>query len=250
MTEEKIRAVLRDFGVTKKEAEIYLFLAKHGSLTGGEITKRSKTHKAGVYRTLASLQRKGLVTPTLESPARFTAVNFESLIDLNIRAKQEEARKLESARKELLGYWRNIRQPTAEPTMEKFTVIEGNRKIYPKISQMITETKSQLSTISTVQGLLRAETLGLFDVMLSHPLRKQIQFRFLTDLSIQNLKAVKNLLKKIPKTKFNLKGRNPQLGLQLAPRMVIRDNEEIVFFITPREESSSTGQDEIGRAHV
>lgn len=244
MTEEKIRAVLRDFGVTKKEAEIYLFLAKHGSLTGGEITKRSKTHKAGVYRTLASLQRKGLVTPTLESPARFTAVNFESLIDLNIRAKQEEARKLESARKELLGYWRNIRQPTAEPTMEKFTVIEGNRKIYPKISQMITETKSQLSTISTVQGLLRAETLGLFDVMLSHPLRKQIQFRFLTDLSIQNLKAVKNLLKKIPKTKFNLKGRNPQLGLQLAPRMVIRDNEEIVFFITPREESSSTGQDE------
>ena len=244
LSEEIAREVLRDFGVTKKEAEIYLFLAKHGSLTSGEITKRSKTHKAVVYRTLASLQSKGLVTPTLEAPARFTAVNFETIIDLNIRAKQEEARKLESTKKELLNYWRNIRQTTAEPTLEKFTVVEGNHKIYPKISQMIKETKNQLSTVSTVPGLLRAESLGLFDVMLSHPLRREIQFRFLTDLSIQNLQAVKNLLKKIPKTKFNLKGRNPKLGLQLAPRMVIRDNEEIIFFVTPSENESATGQDE------
>jgi sugar-specific transcriptional regulator TrmB len=244
LTEEKVRMVLHDFGVTEKEAEIYIFLAKHGSMKGGEISKRAKTHKALVYRILGSLQKKGFVESTLEVPARFTAVNFETVIDLNIRAKQEEARKLESTKKELLSYWRNVRQATAEPTPEKFTVIEGSHKIYPKISQMIRETKNQLSAVSTVPGLLRAESLGLFEDMLSHPLRKEIQFRFLTDLSVQNLEAVKNLLKKITKTKFNLKGRNPQLGLQLAPRMVIRDHEEILFFITPMEDASATGRDE------
>jgi hypothetical protein len=58
------------------------------------------------------------------------------------------------------------------------------------------------------------------------------------------LDAVKTLLKKTPKTNFNFKGRNPELGLQLAPRMVIRDAEEIIFFITPGLSVSMTGQDE------
>lgn len=244
MAEEKIEEVLRDFGVTAKEAEIYIFLAKHGALKGGEISKRTKTHKALVYRILSSLQGKGLVTATLEVPARFAAVNFEAIIDLRIKSKQEEARQLEDARKDLLSYWKGISQSVTEQALEKFAVIEGSHKIYPKISQMIKETRNQLSTVSTVPGFLRAERFGLFDAIMAHSMRKEIRFRFLTDLSSQNLDAVKNLLKKVPKTKFNLKGRNPKLGLQLAPRMVIRDNEEIIIFITPRPDASATEQDE------
>jgi hypothetical protein len=41
-------------------------------------------------------------------------------------------------------------------------IIEGNSRIYPKISQMIKETKSKLSAVSTVPGLLRADQFGLF----------------------------------------------------------------------------------------
>jgi sugar-specific transcriptional regulator TrmB len=106
LTEEKVREVLKDFGVTAKEAEIYIFLAKHGTLKAREISRGAKTHKALVYRILASLENKGLVTPTLEAPARFTTVNFEALIDLNIKAKREEAALLENTKKELLDYWK------------------------------------------------------------------------------------------------------------------------------------------------
>jgi sugar-specific transcriptional regulator TrmB len=90
-----IKKVLTDYGLTDKEADIYIFLAKHGVLKGGEIVTRMKTHRALVYRILKSLQTKGLVETTLESPARFSAVPFETFLDLNIKAKRDEAALIE-----------------------------------------------------------------------------------------------------------------------------------------------------------
>src|SRR3972149_5185600 len=129
-----------------------------------------------------------------------------------------------------------------EPPLGKFVVIEGTHKIYPRITQMIKDTKSKLSAVATVPGLAHADQFGIFDAIFTHPLRSKIQFRFLTDLSSQNLGAMKTVLKRIPDNGFNLKGRTPDLGLQ-SPRMVIRDAEEILFFITPRPDAPTTEQD-------
>ena len=245
MTEEKIRAVLRDFGVTEKEAEIYLFLAKQGVLKGGEISRRSKTHKALIYRILASLQSKGLVTHTLEAPARFMAVNFETVIDLNIKAKREEAALLENTKKELLGYWKNISEIASEQALEKFAVIEGSNKIYPKISQMIRECKEQFDVVTSVPSLTRADQYGVLEAAFHHPSRSKIQFRFLTELNEENMSAFKSLLTKTPKKGFNFKGRNPHLGMSLFPRMVIRDSEETLFFMTPTGSKERGKEDEV-----
>ncbi|HDQ06039.1 MAG TPA: hypothetical protein ENN36_04875, partial [Candidatus Bathyarchaeota archaeon] len=46
-----------------------------------------------------------------------------------------------------------------------------------------------------------------------------------------------------PKSGFNLKARNPELGLRLFPRMITRDNEEILFFTTPR--TDKTGNNDV-----
>ena len=245
MGEKTIKKVLQDFGLTEKEAEIYVFLAKRGALKGGEIARRNKTNKAEVYRILKSLQTKGVIEATLESPTRFVAVKLETVIDLNIRVKLEEAASIENAKKDLLGYWKSINKTELDPQIEKFLVIEGNKKIYPKIAQMINETKSQLSTISSVAGLVQADLLGLFDAAFNHPLKSKLQFRFLTELSKQNVDAIKTILKGRPSGSFRFKGRNPDLGLRLFPRMVIRDDEEIMFYITPKADKPAT---EIGDA--
>ncbi len=246
MGDEKVRKVLKSFGLTEKETEVYIFLAKHGVKRSGEIAKGLKTHRAEVYRMLKSLQTKGLTQPTLESPTRFTTVPFETVIDSFIKTKREEAASVESAKRDLLEDWKIISRRELEPQPEKFVVIEGNRKIYPKILQMIKETENQFSVIATVPSLVHTEQFGLFDAAFAHPLKTKIQFRFLTELSEQNLNFVKTLLKRIPKRGFNFKGRNPALGLTLSPRMVMRDEKEILFFITPRPDSSAPEQEETG----
>jgi sugar-specific transcriptional regulator TrmB len=243
--EETITKILRNLELTEKEAEVYVFLSKHGVLKCSEIAKGMKRHKAQIYRILKILQTKGLVEPTLEAPARFTAVPFERVLDLSIKAKRDEAAQMETTKNEILTYWKTIRRPELEPSLQKFVVIEGNSKIYTKIAQMIKETKTQLSAVATIAGLLRADQFGLFDNILIHPLDSKIEFRFLTDLSSQSTNSVKNFLKKMPTTKISLRDRRPEMGMQLSPRMVIQDEEEALFFITPRNDASNDSSDEV-----
>jgi sugar-specific transcriptional regulator TrmB len=235
LSDATVNKFLRDFGLTKKETEVYIFLAKRGALRSGEIVKGLNTHKGEVYRVLRSLQTKGLVESTIEFPTRFTAVPFETALDSFIKVKREEVISVEKARQELLKDWKSISKTGVELPLEKFVVIKGNRRIYPKILQMIQKTRNNFSAVSTVAGLLRADQFGLFDAIFGNPLKSKIKFRFITELSHQDLDAAKVLLKRIPRTGFDFKGRNPELGLQLSLRMIIRDEEEILFFITSKE---------------
>jgi len=241
--EESVRGILNSFGITEKESEVYIFLARHGVLKCGEIAKGMKRHTAQIYRVLKILQNKGLIEATLESPTRFTAVSFETIINLSIKAKQDEATQIEKTKKDVLDYWKNIGQSRLEDSPEKFVVIEGRNKIYPKIAQMIKDTKNQFSAISSVRSLLLADQFDVFDVANNHPSKSKIQFRFLTELSSQNVNAVKTLLSNAPAAELNFKGRNPNAGLKLSPQMVIKDNEETLFFMSPRTDTSASKED-------
>jgi sugar-specific transcriptional regulator TrmB len=244
--EKTVENVLKDFGLTEKEVEVYVFLAKHGVLKSREVARQIRKDKAQVLRILKSLQSKGLVESTLEAPKRFTAVPFENVLDAFVKAKRDEAALIESTKKDLLLYWKSIGKTRPEAPLEKFVVIEGTNKIYSKISQMITETKNQLLTISTIPSLIRADQLGLFDAVSSHPLRSNVQLRFLTELSGQSSNAITALLEKASKARINFRWKNPDLGLRPFPRMVIRDDEEVLLFITPRAETPRDKQVDTG----
>jgi sugar-specific transcriptional regulator TrmB len=245
LSEETLRTVLRHFGLTETESGIYLFLAKHEALTGTEIAGQIKKDKAQVFRALKSLQTKGLAESTLEVPARFSPVSFERVVESTIKAKKDEAAHIESSKQELLDYWKNISKSKLDFNSEKFMVIEGRSNIYHKIGQIIKETKNQFSTITTVNGLIRADQFGLYDIAFKNPQKSTIEFRFLTDISKENASTVKAILNKTLKKGVMIRGRNPDLGLGLFPRMVIRDNEEIVIFITHRNALSSEEQDDL-----
>jgi sugar-specific transcriptional regulator TrmB len=245
VSKEDLLKVLKDFGLTDTEAEIYLFLARHESLKGTEIARLIKKDKAQVYHILKSLQAKGLVESTLEAPVRFIPVPFERIVESTIKSKKDEAAQIERDKDDLLKYWGSINKNKIDLTTEKFVVIEGRHKVYSKITQMIKETKNQFSIITTVNALVRADQFGLYDAAFKNPLKSKIEFRFLTELSNQNLKVIKEILKKTSKKGINFRGRNPDLGLSLFPRMVIRDKEETVFFLAPRTANPTEENDEM-----
>jgi sugar-specific transcriptional regulator TrmB len=70
LSQENLKNALQNFGATEKEAEVYIFLSKHGTLGTGQIAKQMKKNRGLVYRILHSLEQKRLVEATLESPAR------------------------------------------------------------------------------------------------------------------------------------------------------------------------------------
>jgi sugar-specific transcriptional regulator TrmB len=242
--EEPVRRILKSIGLTEKEIDIYIFLAKHDTLKGIEISKRTRIDKAEVYRILKSLQSKGFVQSTLEAPARFTTEPFDKVIDIFIKARRDEAALVENAKQNLINDWAKIKKSASEQIIEKFVVIEGDNKIFPRIYQLVKETKNQLSLVLPTRDLLRAAQFGLLDAFQKTSMRLQTSYRLLTEFTNDELGLTKTLFSRLSQSGQNFEGRTPELGLFLFPRMVIRDDDEIILFIAPKREAlqRETGQ--------
>ena len=235
MSQEKILKTLEYFGLTKPDAQVYIFLGKRGPQRAIDIAKSLRVPRQTLYRAIKHLQSKGIITATITHPAKFAAVPFERVLDLFAKAKAEEVHRIEQDKNSLLSDWRSIAIAEVADQSPKFTVLEGRNFIYPRLKQMIEETKNQLLIVSTVPGLVRANQFGLIDAAFRRASRTQMRFRFLTELSDQNLKAMKLLLEKVPK-ETSFEGRTPELGLKLISRMLIKDDEEAAFFVNKEDD--------------
>ena len=238
MSHERVLKTLVDLGLTQQDSKLYLFLSKKGLQRGRDLISGLKITKQQLYRSLKTLQSRGIVNATLEHPARFNAIPLEKLLDLFLRAKIEETQRLQQDKAEILSEWQSVAIEENSYAVPKFNVIEGRSSIYPKIQQMIQETRNRLSTVTTVQALIQASRFGLFDFALRHALKSKIQFRFLTEVPSENANIMRNLLKQLTNARINFEGRTPDSGSTLLPRMVIRDEEESLFFITPKTNTS------------
>lgn len=223
MSQERALKALLDIGLTRMDSQVYMFLAKKGPQKGRDLFRGLKMSKPQLYRSLKTLQSKGIVSATFERPNRFFAVPFEKGLDMFIKAKTEEAQRMQQNKDEILSDWHSVEIGENIDASARFTVIVGRNYIYAKILQMIKETKSQLSIISTVQGLVRVSESGLFDTDARYPLKSRIQFRFLTEVSHKNLEAMKNLLKRKPNNGCRVEWRDIGSGLGVFPGSVIRD---------------------------
>ncbi len=242
--EEIIHKILRDSGLTQLEIEVYVFLARHGVLKSREVARQMKKDKGLVLRVLKNLQAKGMAEPTLETPQRFSAIPFEKVLEEFVKARREEAALIEKTKKELLLHWKGVGKTTSEVPVDKFIVIEGSQRIRAKILKMIAETKRQFSTTSAPAGLHWADKIGLLEVVANHPRKSQIQFRFLSETPTQITTAAEPFIKRAKMSGVILRKRNSNLGGKLSPRMVIRDEDELVLFFTPTGNSEAEGPSE------
>jgi sugar-specific transcriptional regulator TrmB len=241
MSKETIILALKDFGLTKKEVEVYILLAKKGPLKGTEIAKQIKRNRGQVYRILKSLQKKGFVEVTLEYPKRFVAVTFEKVLEIFAKIKRNELAKIEEGTEILISDWERISKTDTEDSLEKFVVIEGNKKIYRKITDMIEQTKNSYLAIMPISDFVRAEQFGVFESAKLPQKKMDVEFCVLTNLTEENLKAFK-LLRTELKPNINVKTRNPDFGMSLFPRMIIND-QEILVFISSTKQSSKNKRD-------
>lgn len=84
---DEINAI-KELGLTENEANIYLTLLTHGSLTAGKVTKHSGIHRRSIYDCLDRLISKGLVSYVTKGRNRYyQATNPEHLNEI-VKDKQ------------------------------------------------------------------------------------------------------------------------------------------------------------------
>ena len=96
---------LESLGLKRLDAEVYVYLAQHDPKKARDIAKASETYKRQLYRSLKSLQRKGMISASQERPARFSAVPFDKVLDQFMEGNREEANRVEEDKEKILSIW-------------------------------------------------------------------------------------------------------------------------------------------------
>jgi len=105
---ERVLKILHDFGLQKKEAKIYIYLAKKGPKTEENLMTTLSLNKYELNFILEKLQTKGIVMLTTEQKALFSALTFEEILDLYVKNNLDQAQEMQQTKNELLFIWRTI----------------------------------------------------------------------------------------------------------------------------------------------
>ena len=103
---ERVLRILEGFGLAKTDAEVYVYLAKKGPKRETDLSSFFKMNNEQLYSSLSNLQSKGIVKATVEKSAIFSALTFERVLELFVKANIEQAHAISKTKEEILADWR------------------------------------------------------------------------------------------------------------------------------------------------
>ncbi|MCW4045975.1 MAG: CBS domain-containing protein [Candidatus Bathyarchaeota archaeon] len=238
MSEKDISKFLQVLGLSKREIQVYMFLAKSGVQSTSFVAKRLKMERVQAYRTFKKLQEKGFIEATLERPTRFAIVPFEALLETFINAKKNEIASLNEQKENLLTAWKAVSAPESEYPVAKFSVISGKKKIHSKMLSMINESKKSVLILTTGLGLIQEDIAGIFDALVQPAHKRKVDFKILTNISQDNLKIAERLEKTFSAENANITLRHLNLSARFFPRFLIKDDEDAMLYAPSGDEQS------------
>ncbi len=105
---EQMLKTLASLGLTETDSEIYLLLCRKGPQKGKNIAEELNLVKQQLNKSLARLEKKGMISSTFECPPSFLAVPLEKILAFLIETKKEQALALQKSKEEFLSTWRSV----------------------------------------------------------------------------------------------------------------------------------------------
>lgn len=108
MSIDRIVKILDNFGFSKDDAEVYIYLAKKGPKREIDLSKALKLTEKKLDLILKNLQSKGIVTTTVEQSELFSALSFEIVLDQLVKSHIKRASAITENREELIASWQSL----------------------------------------------------------------------------------------------------------------------------------------------
>ena len=103
MSLERVIKALVSLGLSRSEAEMYVYIANKGPQKALDIANALNCNKSTVYDNMKKLQKKGLVTKEVSS---FTALPFEETLELLIARERKKTNNFQETKKQILANWK------------------------------------------------------------------------------------------------------------------------------------------------
>ena len=200
LTLEKIKNELIDFGLTKSQAKVFIYLGKYGSKTASEIAKALQLPRTETYHLVNSLQNMGLAIAELCHPTKYTAKDMREAVSTLVKQEQDRIDSLANKEDSLSELWKEIpffAVETDESKSEKMQLLHGNGPITNKIKDMISSSTEDIRIYGSVPDLLRMYHSDVFDWIEGVPSNLKMVVspldntpEFLTEMDSKSIKAI------------------------------------------------------------
>ncbi len=147
---DKIKDILSELGLTKREAEIYLTIALRGSATVKDLLEALDIHQPQLYNILSSLMRKGFLRVSMGRPKVYIANSIDSLIEskkFHLDILREE---MEHAINELRALQREV-----EESETYVSITRGFNGIMTSIIEVLSSARYEVCTEMPLDVLRR-----------------------------------------------------------------------------------------------
>ncbi len=153
-------AKLIGFGLSEKEALVYLHLLKYGPKPPSLLAKSLKTYREDVYRTLTGLTNKSLVNPSIEAPTVYSAVELDIALETVLKRHETELREMERRKMELLEL---SKQQSSTPFDEHYTykIIKSGKEIATVSISSLTSDKKDLVFVLSQKEIMAGSLFGV-----------------------------------------------------------------------------------------
>ena len=182
---------LIQFGLSEKEAQLYLHLLRYGPNTPSRLARSLKTYREDVHRTFNSLIDKGMVRPSLDAPTVYTAVDLETALEAALKRHESEMREMERRKRELEEL---ARQQRFRPSDEVSTF-----KILKSVKEVLTVSLSAVAAAEKEWvGVVPPIATVLSSLFVIEDDKKFIgrggRIRFITDITYPYIESIREHL--------------------------------------------------------
>ncbi len=228
--EEVVSSVVR-FGLSDREARLYLALLRKGRATAPELAHETGVDRVLGYRMLDALRARGVVEVTAERPRRYAAVPPRALFDRSLRERASLLAEDETLATKLAEALPTLARAVNDGA-PRFQVLQGTPSIFAYLREMLRRSQEEVCAMVTRRSLQGSVDYGL-PVELPRLLRGGGRFRLL----VESDPRVRRLVDRFAR----VTRRYPLAELrQLSPqptRLTIVDRAEAMLFLVPEARS-------------
>lgn len=185
---------LEAFGLSAKEAHLYVLLLKYGPKTTGELAKMLRSYRVDIYRLVETLMEKGMIEESVEKPTKYAAVAVDAALAGAMMRRAYELRWMEENREEVLKLAQEyLSSESIAGDLYTFKVIKGRANTLAIMEQLVTAAEERVTFVSSQVGISVLSASGFIEHCVE-AVQRGVHVRCVTEIIPRNVSTVRAAL--------------------------------------------------------